>query len=100
MRERRLPYRSRQKLAPANELFKLAAHLLRQRFSPEQITGKLRTMKSPLFEDAYVCRETIYTAIYALPVDELRKELIICLRQGKTSRRPRSGGVDRRGQIP
>src|SRR3546814_15751187 len=24
----------------------------------------------------------------------------ICLRQGKTTRRPRSGGVDRRGQIP
>ena len=48
----------------------------------------------------YVCRETIYTAIYALPVGELRKELIICLRQGKTTRRPRSGGVDRRGQIP
>ena len=30
---------------------------------------------------------------------ELRKELIICLRQGKT-RRPRSGCVDHRGQIP
>ncbi len=31
---------------------------------------------------------------------ELRKELILCLRQGKSTRRPRSGGVDRRGQIP
>ena len=99
MRERRLPCRPRQKLVPGNEMFELVAHLLRQRFSPEQIAGKLRTMKSPSFEDAYVCRETIYNAIYALPVGELRKELIICLRQGKTSRRPRSGGVDRRGQI-
>jgi IS30 family transposase len=35
-----------------------------------------------------------------LPVGELRKELIIGLRQSKTTRRPRSGGVDRRGQIP
>ncbi|MGY2293794.1 IS30 family transposase, partial [Pseudomonas sp. SDO528_S397] len=34
------------------------------------------------------------------PVGELRKELILCLRQGKSTRRPRSGGVDRRGQIP
>ncbi|MNZ25787.1 hypothetical protein D3C78_429600 [compost metagenome] len=85
---------------PGNDLFELVAHLLRQRFSPEQIAGKLRTMKSPNFKDAYVCRETIYNAIYALPVGELRKELIICLRQGKTSRRPRSGGVDRCGQIP
>ena len=31
---------------------------------------------------------------------KLRKELTICLRQSKTARRPRSGGVDRRGQIP
>lgn len=60
----------------------------------------MRRMKIPNLRDAYVCRETIYKAIYALPVGELRKELIICLRQGKTARRPCSGGVDRRGQIP
>ena len=47
-----------------------------------------------------MCRETIYNAIYALPVGELRKELIICLRQGKSTRKPRTGGVDRRNQIP
>lgn len=57
-------------------------------------------MNIPSLRNAYVCRETIYNAIYALPVGELRKELIICLRQGKTARRPRSGGVDRRAQIP
>jgi IS30 family transposase len=74
-------------------------HLLRERFSPEQIAGKLRVMKIN-FEEAYVCRETIYKAIYAIPVGELRKELVQCLRQGKSTRRPRAGGVDRRGQIP
>src|SRR5690606_12742091 len=74
--------------------------MLRDRLSPEQIAGKLRHMNIPSLRDAYVCRETIYNAIYALPVGELRKELIICLRQGQTTRRPRSGGVDRRGQIP
>ena len=47
MRERRLPCRPRQKLVPGNELFELVAYLLRQRFSPEQIASKLRTMKSP-----------------------------------------------------
>jgi IS30 family transposase len=57
-------------------------------------------MDMPNRRDAYVCRETIYNVIYALPVGELRKELIICLRQSKTTVRPRSGGVDRRGQIP
>lgn len=97
MRELRIPCRPRQKLVLGSELFELVVHLLRKRFSPEQIAGKLRAMEFPNFEDTYVCRETIYNAIYALPVGELRKELIICLRQGKTSRCPRSGGVDRRG---
>src|SRR5690606_36925883 len=82
------------------ERFDLIVHMLRDRLSPEQIAGKLRHMNIPSLRDAYVCREPIYNAIYALPVGELRKELIICLRQGKTTRRPRSGGVDRRGQIP
>ncbi|SDI00555.1 hypothetical protein SAMN05216588_11017 [Pseudomonas flavescens] len=57
-------------------------------------------MNIPSFEDAYVCRETIYSAVYALPVDEPHKELIACLRQGKSTRRPRTGAVDRRNQIP
>jgi IS30 family transposase len=100
MRQRRVACRPRKKLLPEGELFKLVDRLLRERFSPEQIAGKLRDMKTKPFEDIYVCRETIYNAIYALPVGQLRKELIQCLRQGKSTRRPRSGGVDRRGQIP
>lgn len=56
-------------------------------------------MEFPNFEGTYVCRETIYKAIYALPVGELRKE-IIYLPQGNTARRPRTGSIDRRGQIP
>ncbi|SJZ95292.1 hypothetical protein SAMN02745127_01647 [Oceanospirillum multiglobuliferum] len=88
------------KLAQGNELFDLVILMLRQRFSPQQIAGNLKRMKLPGYEDSYVCRETIYNAIYALPVGELRKELIHCLRQGKATRRPRPGGVDRRGQIP
>lgn len=98
-RQRRHACCPARKLVLGNERFELVIHLLRERFSPEQIAGKLRRMKIN-FEEAYVCRETIYNAIYALPVGELRKELIMCLRQGKSTRRPRSGGVDRRGQIP
>lgn len=56
-------------------------------------------MNIPSLKDAYVCRETIYSAVYSLAVGELRKELIICLRQGKSTRRPRTGEVDRRGQL-
>ncbi len=64
MHTRRVVCRPAKRLVPGNELFELVAHLLRQRFSPEQIAGKLRTMKSPSFEDAYVCRETclLYTS--------------------------------------
>ncbi|WP_347505302.1 IS30 family transposase [Pseudomonas anguilliseptica] len=100
MRARRQVCRPKRKLLPGSERFELVTHMLRERLSPEQIAGKLRSMNIPSLRDAYVCCETIYTAIYALPVGELRKELIICLRQSKTTRRPRSGGVDRRGQLP
>lgn len=100
MQVRRRSCRPKRKLSPDGERFELVTHLLRERLSPEQIAGKLRNMKIPSLRDAYVCRETIYNAIYALPVGGLRKELILCLRQGNATRRPRSGGVDRRWQIP
>ena len=82
------------------ELFEIVIEMLQDKFSPEQIAGHLRNMNTTNDKDRYVCRETIYNAIYALPVGELRKELIICLRQGKSTRKPRTGGVDRRNQIP
>ena len=73
--------------------------MLRNRWSPQQISGTLKVM-FPNHTDYQVSHETVYKAIYAQPHGELRKELIACLRQGKTSRRPRAGGVDRRQQIP
>jgi IS30 family transposase len=44
--------------------------------------------------------ETIYTAIYAQPRGELRRQLIACLRHGHSTRMSRKRGTDRRGQIP
>ena len=99
MRTRRIVCRPKRKLLPDSELFDLVKEMLRAHYSPEQIAGNLRSM-FPKLKDAYVSHETIYNAIYALPVGELRKELIHCLRHGKTTRRPRLGGVDRRNQIP
>jgi IS30 family transposase len=77
----------------------LVSHLLGCLWSPQQIARILRSMW-PDNRDMHVSHETIYNAIYAHPKGELRKELIACLRQGKSTRRPRSGGADRRGQIP
>ncbi|MGF6812892.1 IS30 family transposase [Paraburkholderia sp. Clong3] len=47
-----------------------------------------------------VSHEIIYTAIYAQPRGELRRQLIACLRQGHSTRMPRTRGTDRRWQIP
>ena len=68
-------------------------------WSPQQIAQTLRIMW-PDKPELHVSHETIYTAIYAHPKGELRKDLIACLRQGRSGRKPRSAGEDRRGRIP
>ena len=91
--------RQRRKLAPDTPLFGVVDYFLRQQWSPEQIGGTLRRMYlNDPFQRA--SHETIYTALYAMPRGELRRDLIACLRQGKNLRRPRSRGDDRRGQLP
>ena len=80
-------------------LWETVQALLRARWSPEQIAGILARG----FPDAAsyrVSHETIYSAVYLVPRGELRKELIACLRQGRSTRKPRTRGTDRRGQIP
>ncbi len=80
-------------------LWGVVSHLLGWLWSPRQIARTLRRMW-PNNPDMHVSHETIYNAIYAHPKGELRKLLVACLRQANNTRRPRSGGVDRRGQIP
>jgi IS30 family transposase len=72
--------------------------LKKKRWSPEQISGRLRKMFGKDSEN-YVSHETIYASIYALPKGELRKDLIAALRQSHKTRKPRTRGKDRRGQI-
>lgn len=98
-RERHQACRPSRKLLPGCGLFEIIASLLREFYSPEQIAGTIKSMGEP-DQKYYVCHETIYNALYALPAGELRKELMICLRQGRSTRKPRRGTVDRRGQIP
>lgn len=87
------------KLDPDGPLWPLVLHMLGWLWSPQQIAQTLRRMW-PDNPELHVSHETIYNAIYARPKGELRKDLIACLRQGRSGRRPRSAGQDRRGQIP
>ncbi|KXS47367.1 IS30 family transposase [Marinobacter persicus] len=98
-RSARLACRPKPKLAEGTDLHNIVLDMLRNRWSPQQISGTLKAMfpDQPHYQ---VSHETVYKSIYAQPHGELRKELIACLRQGKTKRRPRAGGVDRRQQIP
>jgi IS30 family transposase len=92
MRARRQVCRTKRILLHDSEHFELATHILRERLSPEQITGKLRSMNIFSLREVYACRETIFNVIYALPAGELRKALIICLRQSKAA-------LSRRGSV-
>src|SRR5260370_3304111 len=73
--------------------------LLEWKWSPQQISGTLKRMY-PTDPTQHASHETIYTAIYAQPRGELRRQLIACLRHGHSTRMSRTRGIDRRGQIP
>ena len=73
--------------------------MLNWKWSPQQIAATLKRV-FPDEPERHVSHETIYTAIYAQPRGELRKQLVACLRQGRSTRMPRTRGEDRRGQIP
>jgi IS30 family transposase len=90
----RVPHR----LGPASPLWRELLPLLRRRHSPQQIAGILRRMH-PTEPARVVSHETIYTAIYAMPRGELRREIIACLRQGHRRRRSRARGEERRGRL-
>ena len=97
--QRRIAARPLAKLHPHGALWRVVCDLLSWRWSPQQIAATLRRMH-PDDSAWHVSHETIYNAIYAYPRGDLKKQLIALLRQGKSSRRPRSAGQDRRGQIP
>lgn len=65
--------------------------LLALKLSPEQIAAKLR-QRHPGQTQLQASHETIYTAIYAMPKGDLRRELTVLLRQGRAARRPPSPG--------
>jgi IS30 family transposase len=96
---RRVEARAAPKLHPDHVLWSTVLTMLDWKWSPQQIAGILKRVwrEDPTM---HVSHDTIYTAIYAHPRGELRRQLIACLRHGRSTRMPRKRGVDRRGQIP
>ena len=96
---RRSTARPAAKLDVDGVAWRVVLTLLEWKWSPQQIAATLKRV-FPDEPERHVSHETIYTAIYAQPRGELRRQLVACLRQGRGTRMPRSRGADRRGQIP
>src|ERR1700737_928904 len=82
---RREATRPRAKLHVQSVAWRVVLTLLEGKWSPQQTSGTLKRMW-PNDPTLHVSHETIYTAIYAHPRGELRRQLIACLRQGRSTR--------------
>lgn len=101
VRARRLRRKARviRKLHPAAPLWAAVHGLLRRRWSPQQVASKLRILH-PDQPALQVSHETIYTAIYAMPRGELRRQVVGLLRQARLTRRRTRQGNNARGHLP
>ncbi len=72
---------------------------LEQRYSPEQITGRLR-IDYPDDPEMRVSSETIYQSIYVQSRGALRRDLAVCLRTGRALRHPSRKPGQRKNRIP
>ena len=86
------------KLRPNTPLWSRVRELLGRHWSPQQIATILKR-EQPGRADMQASHETIYTAIYARPKGELRRELTSLLRQARGARRPHSRTAELRGKL-
>jgi len=98
-------YQSRRKAAKpihkldyGGPLWRKVCLLLDECWSPCQIAHWLKR-QHPHDTKLHACPESIYKAIYAYPLGPRRRYLIARLRQGRSKRKRRSRGKDRRGHI-
>ena len=87
------------KLAVNGELCQWVQHKLDKRWSPEQVSVRLKAA-FPGRPEMRVSHETIYQSIYVQGRGALRRELAGSLRTGRALRKPRHAGEERRGKIP
>jgi len=72
---------------------------LEKKYSPEQITGRLR-VEFPNDPEMRVSPETIYQSLYVQSRGALRRDLAVCLRTGRALRRPSRKVGQRKNRIP
>jgi transposase, IS30 family len=72
---------------------------LRRRWSPQQISARLK-LEHPDDPEMRISHETIYQSLYVQSRGELCRQLARNLRRGRSARRTRTEGPERRGRIP
>jgi len=95
---RRLERPKRGKLSRCPKLRAEVEAGLLKRWSPEQISARLRA-EHPDDPEMRISHETIYQSLYIQSRGELRRQLSENLRSKRTKRRPRGAGLGKRGQI-
>jgi transposase, IS30 family len=85
------------KLAGCPRLLAEVERGLEERWSPQQISARLR-VDHPDDEELRISHETIYRSLYVQSRGELRRQLSSHLRSGRSTRRSR-GRVETRGRI-
>lgn len=72
---------------------------LKKKYSPEQISGRLRR-EFPDRQEMWVSAETIYQSLNVESRGALKRELTACLRTGRALRRPSRKVGQRKNRIP
>jgi IS30 family transposase len=88
----------RSKLASSPRLRRVVCEMLERRFSPQQISARLRR-EHPDDAEMRIAPETIYQSLYVQSRGRLRKDLTRYLRSGRSKRKPRRGPTGQ-GRIP
>ena len=89
-------FRLKQRKIEANpKLREVVWMMLKDRYSPEQISGRLRK-EYPDDDTMHVSPETIYQSLFFQAKGELKKEIAAALRRGQTQRKPRGQRVPRK----
>lgn len=86
------------KIAADPRLRAWVRYMLKQRLSPEQISGRLK-VRFPDDESMRISHETIYQSLLVYPRGELTRELKVHLRSGRTTRKPRGTRTNKHSRI-